>query len=61
MEVSGEFHDLAALTPGKNSWYPLDKRMRGTQNLSRESGEQKNTHRLPGRMVICKTTVFNIT
>jgi hypothetical protein len=30
MEVNGQLHALAALPPGKSSWYPLDRRLGGT-------------------------------
>jgi hypothetical protein len=33
MEVSGQLHDPVALPPGKEPWYPLDRRMDGPQHL----------------------------
>jgi hypothetical protein len=32
MEVSGQLHGPPALPPGKEPWYPLDKRLYGAQN-----------------------------
>jgi len=32
--VSGHLHTLAALPPGKDPWYPLDRRLGGPQSRS---------------------------
>jgi len=34
MEVSGQLHAMAALPPGKEFWYPLDRRLGGPQSQS---------------------------
>jgi hypothetical protein len=33
---------------GKNPWYPLDRRLGGSQNRSGRGGEEKNSQPLPG-------------
>jgi hypothetical protein len=33
---------------GKSPWYPLDRRLGGTQRRSGRGGEEKNSHPLPG-------------
>jgi hypothetical protein len=48
MEVSGQLHIPAALSPGKDPWYPLDRRVGGPQSLSGRGGEEKNFQPLPG-------------
>jgi hypothetical protein len=48
MEVSGQFHAPAVLTPGKSQWYPLHKRLGGLQSRSGHGGEEKNSKPLPG-------------
>jgi hypothetical protein len=48
MEVSGQLHASAALPPGKNLWYPLDRRLSGHQSRSGRGGEEKNSQPLPG-------------
>jgi hypothetical protein len=48
MEVSGQLHALAALPPGKEPWYPLDRRLGGSQSRSGRGGEEKNSQPLPG-------------
>jgi hypothetical protein len=48
MEVSGQLHAPAALPPGKNSWYPLDRRLDGPQSRSGRGGEGKYSEPLPG-------------
>jgi hypothetical protein len=35
-------HEPAALTPGKKTRYPLDKKLGGLQNLSGSDGEEEN-------------------
>jgi hypothetical protein len=48
MEVSGQLHAPAALSPGgKNPRYLLDIRLGGPQSLSGRCGEEKNLA-LPG-------------
>jgi hypothetical protein len=47
MEVCGQLHALAALPPGKEPWYPLDKRLSGHKCLSGHGGEEENSERLP--------------
>jgi hypothetical protein len=47
MEVSGQLHTPAALTPGKKPWYPLDRRLRGSQRRSGRGGEEKNSQPPP--------------
>jgi hypothetical protein len=39
MEVSGQLHAPAVLPPGKDSWYPLDRRLGGPQSRSGRGGE----------------------
>jgi hypothetical protein len=34
MEVNGQLHDTAALSPGKSPRYPLDRRLAGPQSRS---------------------------
>jgi hypothetical protein len=51
MEVSGQLHAPAALSPGKD---PLDRRLGGLQRRSRRGGEQKNSQSLPGLEPILK-------
>jgi hypothetical protein len=36
------------LTPGVSPWYPLDKRLGGTQSRSGRGGEEKNSQPTPG-------------
>jgi len=38
MEVSGQLHAPAALPPGKEPWYPLDRRLGGPQSRSGRGG-----------------------
>jgi hypothetical protein len=33
---------------GKSTWYPLDRKLGGTQSRSGRGGEQKNSQPLPG-------------
>jgi hypothetical protein len=47
MEVSGQLHDPAALPQGKGPWYPLDRRLYGTQSRSGSGGEEKNSQPPP--------------
>jgi len=48
MEVSGQFHNPAALPHGKRPWYPLDGRLGGPQSRSGRGGEEKNSQPLLG-------------
>jgi hypothetical protein len=43
MDESGQFHDPAALSPGKSPQYLLDRRLGGTQRRSERGGEEKNS------------------
>jgi hypothetical protein len=43
MEVSGQFHEPAALPLGKEPWYPLKRRLGGPQSRSGCGGEEKNS------------------
>jgi hypothetical protein len=45
MEMSGQFHAPAAFSQGNIPWYPLDRRLGGPQS---RSGEENNSHSLPG-------------
>jgi len=47
MEVSGQLHAPAALTPGKGPRYPFDGRLGGHQSRSERDGEEKNSQPLP--------------
>jgi hypothetical protein len=47
MEVSGQLHAPAALPPGKEPWYPLDRRLGGPQSRSGRGGEEKNSQPPP--------------
>jgi hypothetical protein len=42
MEMSGQFYAPAALTPGKEPRYPLDRRLDGPRSRYGRCGEQKN-------------------
>jgi hypothetical protein len=46
-EVSGQFYASATLSPGKEPWYPLGRRLCGSQNRSGQGGEEKNSQPLP--------------
>jgi hypothetical protein len=48
MEVSGQFHSPVALTPEKEPWYPLDRRLGEPQSRSGRGGEEKNFQPPPG-------------
>jgi hypothetical protein len=48
MEVSDQFHASAALPPGKELSYPLDRRLGGLQIQSRRDGKEKNSQPLTG-------------
>jgi hypothetical protein len=43
MEVSGQLEAPAVLPQGKSPWYPLDRRMGGSQSRSGRGGEEKNS------------------
>jgi len=43
MEVSGQLQAPAALPQGKSPWYPLNRRLGGTQSRSGHGGEEKNS------------------
>jgi hypothetical protein len=42
MEVSGQIHAPAALPPGKEPWYPLDRRPGEPQSRSGRGGEESS-------------------
>jgi len=46
MEVSGQLHTPAALSPGRSPWYPMDRRLGGPQSWAGCSGEEKNSQLL---------------
>jgi hypothetical protein len=48
MEVSDQLHAPAAFPPRKEPWYPLDRRLGGTQSRSGRGGEEKNSQPPPG-------------
>jgi hypothetical protein len=48
MEVSAQIHASAALLPGKEPLYLLDKRLGGPQGRFGRCGENKNLFLLPG-------------
>jgi hypothetical protein len=49
MEVSGQLHAPAALPPGKDPCYSLDRRLGGPQSRSGGGGEERNSQPPPGR------------
>jgi len=48
MEVSGQLHSSVALPPGKEPWYPLDRRLGGPQSQYGCGHEEKNSQPLSG-------------
>jgi hypothetical protein len=48
MEVTGQLHAPAALPPGKDPGYLIDRRLGGPQSRSGRGGEEKNSQPLPG-------------
>jgi hypothetical protein len=48
MEVSGQLHASAALPPGKEPRFLLDRSLGGSQSWSGRGGEEKNSQPLPG-------------
>jgi hypothetical protein len=48
MEASGQLHAPAALTPGKNPWYLLDRRLGGPQSRFGRGGKEENSQPPPG-------------
>jgi len=48
MEISGQIHAPAALFAGKNTRYPLYRRLDGPQNQSGRFEENKSLFHLPG-------------
>jgi hypothetical protein len=60
MEVSGQFHSLAALTPGKQSQYPLNRRLRGSQRRSGQGDEKKNSLHCPHQELMPGSPVCSI-
>jgi hypothetical protein len=51
MEVSGQLHALAALSPGKEPMVPLDRRLGGPQSRSGRGGEEKNSQPPPDSQI----------
>jgi len=47
MKISGQLHAPAALPQWESSWYPLVKRVGGTQSWSRHGDKEKNPQPLP--------------
>jgi hypothetical protein len=47
MEVVGQLHAPATLPPGKESWYPLDRRLGGPQGRCGRGYVQKNSQPSP--------------
>jgi len=43
MEVNGQLHALAASALRKEPWYPLDRRLGGSQTQSGHGGKEMNT------------------
>jgi hypothetical protein len=46
--MSGQLHGPAALPPGKDPWYSLDRGLGGPQIRSGRGGEERNSHPLQG-------------
>jgi len=44
MEVSGQLHAPVTSPPGKRLWYPLERRLGGTQSQYGCNGEEKKFH-----------------
>jgi hypothetical protein len=41
MEASGQLHSWTALSPGKNTRYPVDRRLGGTHDRFGRGGERE--------------------
>jgi hypothetical protein len=48
MQMSGCFMPWLLYPPGKEPWYPVDRRLRGPQSWSGHTGEEKNSQPLTG-------------
>jgi len=48
LEVSDQLHAPATLPMGKDTWYPLDRWLGGSQSRSGRGGEEKNSQPPPG-------------
>jgi hypothetical protein len=48
LDGGGQLYASAALPPGKDQWYPLDRRLGGPQRWSEHGGEEKNSQPLLG-------------
>jgi len=48
MEGSSQLHAPVALPPGKEIWFPLDRRLGGHQSWFGHGGKEKNSQSLPG-------------
>jgi hypothetical protein len=46
--MSGLLRALAILPPGKEPWYPVDRRLSGSQSWSGHTSKEKNSQPLPG-------------
>jgi hypothetical protein len=46
MEVSGQLHVPPLYPQAKSHWYPLDRRLGGSQGRSGQGGDEKNSHPL---------------
>jgi hypothetical protein len=49
MVITGLLQIMVALLQGKSSWYPLNRRMGGTQSRSVLFGEKNDLFLLPGK------------
>jgi hypothetical protein len=41
--MSGQLHAPATLPPGKEPWYPLDRKLGGPQSCSGHGGEEETS------------------
>jgi hypothetical protein len=48
MEMNDQLHALVTLSPGKEPWYLLDRRLGGPQSRPWHGGEEKNSQPLLG-------------
>jgi hypothetical protein len=52
MEGSSQLHAPVALPPGKEIWFPLDRRLGGHQSWFGHGGEEENMGRLSTKYVL---------
>jgi hypothetical protein len=52
MEVSGQLHALAAISPGKEHLVPIDRRLGEPQSQSGHSVKEKKSQPLPGILIV---------